>query len=191
MKKYDELKPDEKKEVIERLRYFEVEDDQWWDYIVEDFINEVLPIYGLTADRDSLEFDLHNFTASLTYDFKDIREVLKKNYVENDLIIDYLNEAIKIVNDEKHLYVYPPSYEDIKEEAWNYLNDEFLGTLRGNQDMFYLTGIKSEAEAIEQDMNNALFEIINKTYEDLTTDEAVEGVIIDSGFLFDENLNIV
>lgn len=190
LRTFEELTEEEQNQVLDNLRDINVDGFEWWDFIVDDFIDYELDRVGLTSDPDTLNFDLYHATASMSYEIKDY-DLLMETFFTKEEKLFYLNEAIKLIREEKDQYMKEPSYDEIKEYAHELLFDEIEGTLLNNKDMFFNTGIQDEIYLIEDEMNNKLFKALNDNYEALITDEEVIATIEANEYLFDKCLKIV
>lgn len=189
LRTFEELTEEEQDQVLDNLRDINVDGFEWWDFIIDDFIDYELDRVGLTSDPNTLNFDLYRGTSSLKYEIKDY-DLFMETFLTKQEKLFYLNEAIKLIREEKHLYMKEPSYQEIKDDAHDLLFDEIGGTLLDNRDMFYNTGIREEVFIIEDEMNNRLFEALNDNYEALITDEEVIATIEANEYLFDKCLKI-
>lgn len=166
--KFNELPVDIQEEVIDRFRYYEVEDIDWWEYALDEFKDRVQKEYGVEIGDDfnySLDRDYYIVFNDVHIDKKIF---LKALYQEGNLSKKAYNKLTNRINiDEFELAIGSTRYSNFI-SVHDY-SDEKNGR--------YITDYLYD----EIDLDNWFYDVISKpalkelekTYDYLISDEAV------------------
>lgn len=166
--KFNELPRDIQEEVIDRFRYYEVEDIDWWEYALDEFKDRVQKEYGVEIGDDfnySLDRDYYIVFNDVHIDKKIF---LKALYQKGDLSKKAYNKLTNRINiDEFELAIGSSRYSNFI-SVHDY-SDEKNGR--------YITDYLYD----EIDLDNWFYDVISKpalkeleeTYDYLISDEVV------------------
>lgn len=185
----------EDKELYQKIikKHYDINlDDQWWEYLIDDFIIEELQNkYGLTFDVNKLEFDLLYYSLNIKSleieDYQKLKDYLKRTGDYYNLYNPYL----KIIRDDNDTLSW--SYEEIKDEAEIYMIDDIKyilkeGIIRSFEIEDDLTNIINE---LWKDINKKLLKIIYDSYLELQDEEIIYDTLLCNEYFFDEDGDII
>lgn len=89
---FEELSPESKQKAIEKQQDINVDDDEWWEYTIEAFIEDMQELYGVDVEEGDVKFSgfySQGDGASFTGEVGDVKKFLEKalNYPD----MEYLN----------------------------------------------------------------------------------------------------
>jgi hypothetical protein len=161
---FDELSDEGKEKAIENLRYINIEDHEWWDYVYSDAEDIGLKITEFDIDRGSYAHG--NFT-------------LSAEEVAANIIRDHGETCETYKTAENFLAEHNPVYADyMNEESENYESPESEDKLQEMESEF----LKSLLEDYRI--------MLSKEYDYLTSEEAIRETIEANEYEFTEDGNM-
>lgn len=168
--KFNELPEDIQEEVIDRFRYYEVEDN-WWAYVLDEFKEDIKERYGIEIIEDSFDFSIERGRDYYIV-FNDVhidkKIFLKALYQEGNLSKRAYNKLTNRTNiDEFELAIGSSRYS-------NFISVRDYSDEKNGR---YITDYLYD----EIDLDNWFYDVISKpalkelekTYDYLISDEAV------------------
>jgi hypothetical protein len=148
---FEELSPESKQKAIEKQQDINVDDDRWWEFIVEGFIEDMQEFYGVDVEEGDVAFTgfySQGDGASFTGEVGDVKKFLEKalNYPD----MEYLNmgkqkeendELVTLLSDLDNL-----GY-DIREKLRP--EDITIKFVRSNSNYVHENTVSAEVEAEE------------------------------------------
>lgn len=185
VKEFRELDEKEKMEVLEKNRDINVEFYEWWDYILEGFMED-LKEKGLSVDPQSLSFDLYHRDIGIDYDLEDLEKFLEY-YLDDNEVLFYSEVAYKIITDEDESEY---TMNNISDFVSDLIHDEIVSAFSRDY-IEEIPDLTKQVLSIEEDLNRELFNLLEESYDDQISDDAVIDTIEANEYLFDRCLNIV
>jgi len=180
-----------KEKLLERYRYINVEDDLWYDYIIENFKNNMdkrgievgaveFDLYYRTAAFDAVVYDWELFMKSLGYNEEELIEFaidhwsFRSKAWRGKFDLDY----DIFIPDEDVIDSYSPYDDDLRTKVWRTILMEYDPE-------------KIEEEVIEtfEEASYDLLSKLEKEYDYLTSDEAVWQTLEANGLIDEEEIN--
>ena len=183
LKGFNELTEEEKQEVLDRFRHINIDYD-WWDWIIDEFIEKVDKKIGVIIDKSEIEFNLDRGAY-----FSVSGDVYGR-------IAELFSDKAKVeIYGSKKLAYY---HSEFPYNSWTFSDiDEFDIDVYGYDDEEISD---KECEEIKEKVRAKLWElarlleeyfnILRDEYNYLTSDEAVKDTIIANEYEFDEELNV-
>ena len=176
----DELPPEVRREVLNEYRFVAV-DYPWWEAELENFLDECEREYGLVFEKDKVVFDLDQNYIKVDFYLIDPEKFLK-NIVSPSRVLAYKFHRARKKDDDFEWY-----FHIEENKILVYVEDD------DEEKMVEIFGITFD-EFIEQSegfleyLQEKLLERLKKTYEDLTSDEAVAEFLRAHDFRFTEDV---
>ena len=176
--KFDELSPEIQKKVLEKHRYWNVEGFEWWDSVYDmshedlkakGFMDCKIWFSGFSSQGDGACFDCTNFDgekliAALEGRIDDKRFKQYKRWISKIYQADLLGFEIRTFN-----HHYNHKRTRVLEVSFGYGSNKNLKRLDA-----LVSSFAEDLENLRLELCDEIYEMLEKEYEYLTSDEAVK-----------------
>ena len=128
--KYEELSPEVQQKVREKVVDWYFEDSHWYEFILEDFVNEMNQKYDFDLEEKDVEFDV-------SYSQGDYAMIKIDSALKQELMIPYMKEIAANVKDKKDRALIEKELTDESLTKWLKVNSKVYNRPRQDEFDYY------------------------------------------------------